>query len=131
MLVLVLELVLVTQVLALVLVLAVRGLVLVLVVVLKVLATSLQFVVLRPCDASISYKSQINFVHTSLTAIFQILDALLCQFYRTANFYTLLKLVVPTTLKALPVQKLVVPRHYRHIGLRRPCWYLSVPVPNP
>jgi hypothetical protein len=41
MLVLVLELVLVTQVLALVLVLAVRGLVLVLVVVLKVLATSL------------------------------------------------------------------------------------------
>ena len=27
---------------------------------------------------------------------------------------------------ALPDQKLVVPRHYRHIGLRRPCRFLSV-----
>jgi len=29
--------------------------------------------------------------------------------------------VVPTPIMALPDQKLVVPRHYRHIGLRRPC----------
>jgi len=28
---------------------------------------------------------------------------------------------VPTPIMALPDQKLVVPRHYRHIGLRRPC----------
>ena len=28
--------------------------------------------------------------------------------------------VVPTPIMALPDQKLVVPRHYRHIGLRRP-----------
>jgi len=27
---------------------------------------------------------------------------------------------VPTPIMALPDQKLVVPRHYRHIGLRRP-----------
>jgi len=29
--------------------------------------------------------------------------------------------VVPTPIMALPDQKLVVPRHYWHIGLRRPC----------
>ena len=28
--------------------------------------------------------------------------------------------VLPTPIMALPDQKLVVPRHYRHIGLRRP-----------
>jgi len=34
--------------------------------------------------------------------------------------------VVPTPIMALPDQKLVVPRHYRHIGLRRPCVHLQV-----
>jgi len=33
--------------------------------------------------------------------------------------------VVPTPIMALPYQKLVVPRHYRHIGHRRPCLRLQ------